>query len=894
MADYTFGEIDRNECIGNSLSTININFAQLTENLTDLQSKLLAVSADSLASVKEIVPGANVLVSETQGSGVVTISSVSLPAGGVSLIRDAVLSAVNVGGTGASVFKRKAPDRALEFRRIASGGSNVVIQQEEDLIKITAFDRRNAADLGEINTSSNAGSGVGLVMPKVGANLPFKTILPGTGVTISEQLSSITLNASFNIQAQSTGTGASLLATTTPNTLTFKSLTSGSSNVRIDTTTNEVKISVVESLSAYNTGQGASLYKEKDVLNNRLIFKTLSAGSNTLQSWPYPNNSPCNIQITETADKVLFTVSDKVSGSNTTFSGNGGRVFKEKTGNTMEYRSIIGQGQVQVTESPGAGNNIVVSLIGNTNVLSAVADGTNLGTGAQIYKQKTGPYFVFRTLSAGSGIEITQQDNTLTLNANLEGVTGSGILTGSNIGYGVGLVDSVAGAVLRVKSLSTVGSNLSIVNNPTTNTVVLSVQGLITGAQNNPNIFSGSQSLYEGQAGNLLQFKKLLPGTGISLQETTGHIIINSTQTEGITQDYSSSTDYFKNKLINGNLDIWQWQKSAYTNLLITPVLTKEISVSDTNNGTNLKFLADRFGFYAGQAASGPTVPEAVLTKLNIPLTAVAYNGPLSASKPSYGIRVSLGTRATSTLIPTRLIQRIENVKLLAGKQVVVSFWARSNNAGTNAITISHAQCYKASIVPIQNGFISPPIIAATINLTNDWQRHYATFTLPPISQTSWNAIWLFNDEDSSWDSFTQLSFDLSGSNGRFIDFASFQLEEGSIPTAFERRSPALELTMCERYYETGNKIQTQFSGSASNSNNTYTSFKTQKRTAPTMIAEKSVLLKNNISSITNVNITDHTYSTTYTDGFTTQYTGTGNAVNSKPFIYNWAASAEF
>jgi hypothetical protein len=49
---------------------------------------------------------------------------------------------------------------------------------------------------GEANTSSNEGSGAGLALPKSGVNLPFKSLLGGSNVTITEQAQTVTINAS--------------------------------------------------------------------------------------------------------------------------------------------------------------------------------------------------------------------------------------------------------------------------------------------------------------------------------------------------------------------------------------------------------------------------------------------------------------------------------------------------------------------------------------------------------------------------------------------------------------------------------------------------------------------------------------------------------------------------
>lgn len=48
---------------------------------------------------------------------------------------------------------------------------------------------------GEINTASNSGSGAGLSLPKVGFNLPFKSISAGANIAITEETDTITIDA---------------------------------------------------------------------------------------------------------------------------------------------------------------------------------------------------------------------------------------------------------------------------------------------------------------------------------------------------------------------------------------------------------------------------------------------------------------------------------------------------------------------------------------------------------------------------------------------------------------------------------------------------------------------------------------------------------------------------
>jgi len=53
----------------------------------------------------------------------------------------------------------------------------------------------NTPTLGEINTASNLGTGEGLFTTKSGVNLPFKSIVAGTNVTLSSDANTVTINA---------------------------------------------------------------------------------------------------------------------------------------------------------------------------------------------------------------------------------------------------------------------------------------------------------------------------------------------------------------------------------------------------------------------------------------------------------------------------------------------------------------------------------------------------------------------------------------------------------------------------------------------------------------------------------------------------------------------------
>jgi hypothetical protein len=66
----------------------------------------------------------------------------------------------------------------LPFKSITAG-ANITLTPSATEIEIAA------TDSGEDNTSSNSGGGEGLALPKVGVDLPFKTLTEGNGITLT-------------------------------------------------------------------------------------------------------------------------------------------------------------------------------------------------------------------------------------------------------------------------------------------------------------------------------------------------------------------------------------------------------------------------------------------------------------------------------------------------------------------------------------------------------------------------------------------------------------------------------------------------------------------------------------------------------------------------------------
>jgi hypothetical protein len=124
---------------------------------------------------KSLVAGANVTL--TSGADTVTIAS----AAGTGEAN----TASNVGTGEGLVFKGKSGVN-FEFKRIAAG-SNITVTNGSNDITIAA------SSSGEANTTSNAGAGVGLAKAKAGVDLPFKSLVAGSNISITGNADDVTI-----------------------------------------------------------------------------------------------------------------------------------------------------------------------------------------------------------------------------------------------------------------------------------------------------------------------------------------------------------------------------------------------------------------------------------------------------------------------------------------------------------------------------------------------------------------------------------------------------------------------------------------------------------------------------------------------------------------------------
>ena len=221
-----------------------------------------------------------------------------------------------------------------------------------------------------------------------------------------------------------------------------------------------------------------------------------------------------------------------------------------------------------------------------------------------------------------------------------------------------------------------------------------------------------------------------------------------------------------KNKIINGDFNINQ---RAFS--------------STTTDGT---YGFDRWLF--GRSGDGTTTCSAQ--------TFTPGTAPVSGYEAANYVRIVTTGQTTSSSY-TLLVQRVEDVRTLAGQTVTVSFWAKANS-GTPSITVELQQNYGTG------GTASSDLYKSKIAITTSWARYSVTIALnsltgKTIGTGSSLAAALWVSAGSNFNS----RLDSLGLQANTFDIWGVQVEAGSVATPFQTATGTLagELAACQRYY---------------------------------------------------------------------------------------------
>jgi hypothetical protein len=253
---------------------------------------------------------------------------------------------------------------------------------------------------------------------------------------------------------------------------------------------------------------------------------------------------------------------------------------------------------------------------------------------------------------------------------------------------------------------------------------------------------------------------------------------------------YASSFPNFRNKIINGGMQIAQRGTTGTT--------------PNTNNYLLDRFSLSRFGGYPDNATQSQDT-----------------DSPSGHLKSLKFIRNS-GHTLTGTH-GSALTYAVEGNDIYhfnwgssSAKAVTLSFWVKSNKTGnfsliltdTNSAydigklyTISNSDTWEHKKV-----YIEAPTSGGTFNTDNTAGFYISWgFGATDSARIAQGSTWgVSNSSGSTKSMVTGASTSLATDSGAAFYITGVQLEEGTVATPFEHRPYGTELALCQRYYENG------------------------------------------------------------------------------------------
>lgn len=125
-------------------------------------------------------------------------------------------TASNVGDGAGTLYKQKS-GVDLQFKTLKAGAGITLTNNVSDVTIDST-----ASGAGEANTASNVGTGTGLIYKqKSGVDLELKSIKAGTGVTVTNNVSDITITAAGSVASVSAGNGLNFSTITSTGSVTL-------------------------------------------------------------------------------------------------------------------------------------------------------------------------------------------------------------------------------------------------------------------------------------------------------------------------------------------------------------------------------------------------------------------------------------------------------------------------------------------------------------------------------------------------------------------------------------------------------------------------------------------------------------------------------------------------
>jgi hypothetical protein len=213
----------------------------------------------------------------------------------------------------------------------------------------------------------------------------------------------------------------------------------------------------------------------------------------------------------------------------------------------------------------------------------------------------------------------------------------------------------------------------------------------------------------------------------------------------------------FRNRIINGNFDIWQ----------------RGTSFSNPADGS---YTADRWVIFYNGSGATRTVSQQIFD----PGLTEAAPGSVFFLRHAQTVAGSGGTY-------NAVNQRMEGVRTYEGQTVTLSFYARGTSASLTLSTIQLRQNFGAG----GSAEVFTTVASSVVIAGSTFARYTYTVTVPSIT-----------GKTVGTSAFLELIFNLPVNNTFSLDIASVQLEPGPVATPFEQRPIGTELALCQRYFQ--------------------------------------------------------------------------------------------
>ena len=328
-----------------------------------------------------------------------------------------------------------ATDTQYDLNAVASGANvDINLNDNTGSTSTVTLVPGGATTISDLGSNSVEISSVNTTNSSLTLNNQRLDLLDSDGNTVSADLSSLDTDTTYDLTSSQNASDVDITLDGSDGTADNIKLVAGTNITLSDNGANQVTINAAgggEVNTASNVGTGAGeVFKQKTGVD--LEFRTIRAGNNTTVT-----NATNSITI-DSADTTYSLGAVGAAGNiNVALTGSGG---------TNDVVSV--QAGTNITLTDNGSNTFTIDATGGSGEVNTAS---NLGAGNGVFAQKVGADLQFKSLVAGTNISLVPTGNDITISA-----TGGGsgeANTASNVGTGAGVFKQKTGVDLELRKI---------------------------------------------------------------------------------------------------------------------------------------------------------------------------------------------------------------------------------------------------------------------------------------------------------------------------------------------------------------------------------------------------------------------------------------------------------